>query len=93
MGDNLEQYRVTIGCHMFGRVKMTKVLYLKDNFSLTLTQALVYLLHLIRAGLESDHCSARLFFADFRKGFDLVYHNIVGEHKNLDIHLVTIRWI
>ena len=36
------------------------------------TQALVYILHLIHAGLDIEHCYARLFFADFRKGFDLV---------------------
>ena len=40
------------------------------------TQALIYLLHLIHDGLEKGHCSARLCFADFRKCFDLVDHNI-----------------
>ena len=58
------------------------------------TQALVYLLHLIHAGLDVGQCSARLFFADFRKGFDLVDHNIiVRELVNLNVHPVLIRWI
>jgi hypothetical protein len=47
------------------------------------TQALVYLLHLIHAGLDVGHCYARLFFADFRKGFDIVDQNfIIGELRN-----------
>ena len=58
------------------------------------TQALVYLLHLIHAGLDVGHCYARLFFADFRKGFDLVDHNfIIGELRNLQVHPAIIRWI
>ena len=31
------------------------------------TQALVYIFHLIHAGLDIGHCYARLFMADFRK--------------------------
>ena len=58
------------------------------------TQALVYLLHLIHAGLDVGHCYARLFFADFRKGFDLVDHNIIiGELENLRVDPAIIRWI
>ena len=58
------------------------------------TQALVYLLHLIHAGLDVGHCYARLFFADFRKGFDLVDQNfIIGELRNLQVHPAIIRWI
>ena len=47
-------------------------------------QALVYLLYLILATLDrGDHC-ARIFFADFSKGFDLVDHNaLTEEHKHL----------
>ena len=55
------------------------------------TQALVCLLHLIHAGLDVGHCYARLFFADFRKGFDLVDYNfIIGELRNLQVHPVII---
>ena len=38
------------------------------------TQALVYLLHLILPALDRGQCSIRIFFADFKKGFDLVDH-------------------
>ena len=58
------------------------------------TQALVYLMHLIHAGLDVGHCYARLFFADFRKSCDLVDHNfIIGELRNLQVHPAIIRWI
>ena len=57
------------------------------------TQALVYILHLIHAGLDMGHCYARLFFADFRKGFDLVDHVIISELHNLNVHPTIIRWI
>ena len=38
--------------------------------------AIAYVLHLVLEGLDSGSCSARLFFADFRKGSDLVDHTI-----------------
>ena len=58
------------------------------------TQALVYILHLIYADLDIGHCYARLFFADFRKGFDLVDHNvIISELNNLNVHPTIVRWI
>ena len=58
------------------------------------TQALVYLLHIMLAVLDADHWFVRLFFADFRKGFDLVDHNVlIDELENLNVHPVIIRWI
>ena len=58
------------------------------------TQALVYLLHLTLAGLDVGHCSARLFFADFRKRFDLVgYNTIIAELENLKVYPAIIRWV
>ena len=58
------------------------------------TQALVYLLHIMLAALDVGHCFVRLFFADFRKGFDLVDHNIlIDELENLNVHPAIIRWI
>jgi hypothetical protein len=58
------------------------------------THALVYLLHSILAALESGQCSVRIFFADFRKGFDLVDHNIIiDELKRHDVHPYIVRWI
>ena len=41
------------------------------------THALVYLLHSILKALERGSCSARLFLADFKKGFDLVDHKVI----------------
>ena len=44
--------------------------------------------------LDSGHNSIRLFFADFRKGFDLVDHNVIlNELTNLNVHPVLTRWI
>ena len=58
------------------------------------TQALVYLLHLMLAALDVGRRFVRLFFADFRKGFDLVDHNILtDELENLNVHPVILRWI
>ena len=58
------------------------------------THALVYLLHHIFAALDSGHNSVRSFFADFRKGFDLVDHNVIlNELANLNVHPVLTRWI
>ena len=49
---------------------------------------------LILVGLNVGHCFVRLFFADFRKGFDLVDHNIIiDELGNLNVHPTIIRWI
>ncbi|CAB4013642.1 Hypothetical predicted protein [Paramuricea clavata] len=58
------------------------------------THALVYLLHSILVALEKGSCTARLFFADFKKGFDLVDHNvIIKELTLLGTHPSIIRWI
>jgi hypothetical protein len=58
------------------------------------TQALVYLLHVIHAALDQGHCSVRIFFADFKKGFDLFDHNvIIDELLKLQVSPVIIRWI
>ena len=53
------------------------------------TQALVYLLYTMLAALDVGHSFVRLFFADFRKGFDLVDHNILI----VNVSPVIIRWI
>ena len=58
------------------------------------THALVYLLHSILKALERGSCTARLFFADFKKGFDMVDHNeIVKELVCLGVKPAVIRWI
>jgi hypothetical protein len=56
------------------------------------TYALVYLLHQIFAALDSGHNSIRLFFADFRKGFDVVDHNVIINELG-NVHPVLTRWI
>jgi hypothetical protein len=58
------------------------------------TQALVYLMHQIHAGLEKGQCPARVFFADFKKRFDLVDHNdIFTDFERLGVNPIIIRWI
>jgi hypothetical protein len=49
---------------------------------------------MIHAGLDKGQCSARVFFADFKKGFDLVDYNvIITEFERLGVNPVTMRWI
>ena len=57
-------------------------------------QAIVYKLHLALETLDKGGCAVRFFFADFRKGFDLIDHEILL-HKlsNLGIHKVMLGWI
>ena len=38
--------------------------------------AIAYVIHLVLEALDSGSCSARLFFADFRKGYALIDHTI-----------------
>ena len=58
------------------------------------THALVYFLHLVLSALDSGQCSIRIFFADFKKGFDLVDHNVVvDELQKLQVNPAITRWI
>ena len=58
------------------------------------THALVYFLHLILSALDRGQCSVRIFFADFKKGFDLVDHNVViDELQKLQVNPAITRWI
>ena len=58
------------------------------------TQAVVYMLHFLLAGLESGQCSVRIFFADFKKGFDLIDHNVLNDELvKLGVHPAIHRWI
>ena len=58
------------------------------------THAVVYMLHSLLAGLESGQCSVRIFFADFKKGFDLVDHNVLNDELvKLGVHPAIHRWI
>ena len=57
-------------------------------------QALVYLLHIILASIDGGDNYARVFFADFSKGFALVDHNaLIEELKHLNVSQCLIRWI
>ena len=56
--------------------------------------AIAYVIHLVLEALDSGSCSARLFFADFRKGFDLIYHTILlSKLHSCKLHPCLVRWI
>ena len=56
--------------------------------------AIAYVLHLVLRALDSGSCSARLFFADFRKGFDLIDHTILlSKLHSCNPHPCLARWI
>ena len=58
------------------------------------THAPVYFLHLVLSALDRGQCSIRIFFADFKKGFDLVDHNVVvDELQKLQVNPAITRWI
>ena len=57
-------------------------------------QALVFLLHLALEALDRGNCTIRFFFADFRKGFDLIEHKILlSKLAHLDLHPSLIGWV
>ena len=57
------------------------------------TQAVVYMLHSVLTGPESGRCFVRIFFADFKKGFDLVDHNVlIGELLKIGVHSAIHQW-
>ena len=56
--------------------------------------ALVYLLHLALEALDRGSCSIRFFFADFKKGFDLIDHKILlSKLSCFDLHPSLVRWV
>ena len=58
------------------------------------TDALIYILKAIHEATDSGNCGARMFFADYSKGFDLVDHSIhLSELACFDIDTVLINWI
>ena len=66
--------------------------YARESHSTT--DALIYLLQAIHEAIDSGNCGARIFFADFSKGFDLIDHNILLEELyHLNAHPVLINWI
>ena len=69
----------------------------KKQFALAVKStelALVYLLHIALEALHKGNCSVRFFFADFRKGFDLIDHGILLQKLcNYNIHNCLTRWV
>ena len=58
------------------------------------TDALLYMLQAIYEAVDSGEASARIFFADFSKGFDLIDHSILmQELANLEVHPALLAWI
>ena len=58
------------------------------------TDALIYMLQGIYEAVDSGKASARIFFADFSKGFDLIDHSILmQELADLEVHPVLLSWI
>ena len=56
--------------------------------------ALIYILQVIHEATDSGNCGARMFFADYSKGFDLIDHPILlRELAFFDIDTVLINWI
>lgn len=52
------------------------------------------MLHLALEALDQGHCSTRFFFADFRKGFDLIDHRIlIRKLSGFNIHNCLTRWV
>ena len=48
----------------------------------------------IYEAVDSGETSARIFFADFSKGFDLIDHSILmQELADLEVHPVLLSWI
>ena len=52
------------------------------------------MLHFILTELESGQCSVRIFFADFKKRFGLVDHDVLNDDLvELGVHPAVDRWI
>ena len=66
--------------------------YAREGHSIV--DALIYLLQSIHEATDTGECSARIFFADLSKGFDLIDHNILlKELSSLNIDIVLVDWI
>ena len=56
--------------------------------------AIACVFHLVLEASDSGSCSARLFFVDFRKGFDLIDHTILlSKLHSCNLHPCLVRWI
>ena len=67
-------------------------LYAREGHSTTDT--LNYILQAIHEATDSGNCGARMFFADYSKGFDLIDHSILlRDLAFFDIDTILINWI
>jgi len=61
------------------------------------TDPLLYMLQAIYEAVDGGEASARILFADFSKGFDLIDHSILmqklADLDMLDVHPVLLSWI
>ena len=58
------------------------------------TDALVYLLQAVYEAVDTGNCGARLFFADYSKGFDMIDHSVlIEELRKMHVHPVLVNWI
>ena len=58
------------------------------------TDALLYMLQAIYEAVDGGNAGARIFFADFSKGFDLIDHNILmDELIQLEVSPALLSWI
>ena len=58
------------------------------------TDALLYMLQAIYEAVDSGEACARIFFADFSKGFDSIDHTILmRELAQLNVHPALLSWI
>ena len=54
----------------------------------------IYMLQAIYEAVDSGEASARIVFADFSKGFNLIDHSILmQELADLEVHPVLLSWI
>ena len=52
------------------------------------------MLQAIYEAVDGGEASARIFFANFSKGFDLIDHSmLMQELADLDVHPVLLSWI
>ena len=59
-----------------------------------MTNVLVYLLQALYEAVDTGNCSARMFFAAYSNGFDMIDHTVlVEELRNMHVHPVLIHWI
>ena len=58
------------------------------------TDALVYLLQAVYEAMDTGSCGARMFFADYSKGFDMIDHSVlIEELRNMHVHPDLVNWI